>query len=104
MSENKMNIQWYPGHMTKARRAMQEDIKLIDLVIGVGVSSGSAAVNGSVAVIVAKQNVFALIGTPDSNNNYADAAGTKIQADGSVRIPEALRPYMGGKEVLVPKH
>ena len=28
-----MNIQWYPGHMTKARRMMQEDIKLIDLVI-----------------------------------------------------------------------
>ena len=25
-----------------------------------------------------------------------------LQADGSVRIPEALRPYMGGKEVLVP--
>ena len=22
-----MNIQWYPGHMTKAKRAMQEDIK-----------------------------------------------------------------------------
>ena len=28
-----MNIQWYPGHMTKARRMMEEDIKLIDLVI-----------------------------------------------------------------------
>ncbi len=28
-----MNIQWYPGHMTKARRAMKEDIKLIDLII-----------------------------------------------------------------------
>ena len=26
-----------------------------------------------------------------------------LQADGSVRIPEALRPYMGGKEVIVPK-
>ncbi len=25
-----------------------------------------------------------------------------LQADGSVRIPEVLRPYMGGKEVLVP--
>lgn len=25
--------QWYPGHMTKAKRMMQEDIKLIDLVI-----------------------------------------------------------------------
>lgn len=28
-----MQIQWYPGHMTKARRMMEEDIKLIDLVI-----------------------------------------------------------------------
>ena len=28
-----MNIQWYPGHMTKAKRQMQEDIKLIDLII-----------------------------------------------------------------------
>lgn len=28
-----MNIQWYPGHMTKAKRQMQEDIKLIDIII-----------------------------------------------------------------------
>ncbi|HJA93350.1 MAG TPA: ribosome biogenesis GTPase YlqF, partial [Candidatus Eisenbergiella merdipullorum] len=28
-----MNYQWYPGHMTKAKRAMQEDIRLIDLII-----------------------------------------------------------------------
>lgn len=28
-----MQFQWYPGHMTKAKRQMQEDIKLIDLVI-----------------------------------------------------------------------
>ena len=27
------NYQWYPGHMTKAKRMMQEDIKLIDLII-----------------------------------------------------------------------
>lgn len=31
--KNKMNFQWYPGHMTKAMRMMKEDIKLIDLVI-----------------------------------------------------------------------
>lgn len=28
-----MQFQWYPGHMTKAKRQMQEDIKLIDLII-----------------------------------------------------------------------
>ena len=27
-----------------------------------------------------------------------------LQADGSVRIPEVLRPYMGGMEVMVPKN
>ncbi len=27
-----------------------------------------------------------------------------LQEDGSVRIPEVLRPYMGGKEILIPKH
>ena len=28
-----MDINWYPGHMTGARRKMQEDIKLCDIVI-----------------------------------------------------------------------
>ena len=28
-----MHFQWYPGHMTKAKRAMQEDIKLIDVIV-----------------------------------------------------------------------
>jgi len=28
-----MHFQWYPGHMTKARRMMQENIKLIDIVV-----------------------------------------------------------------------
>ena len=26
-----------------------------------------------------------------------------LQADGSIKIPEVLRPYMGGKEILIPK-
>ena len=28
-----MNIQWYPGHMTKAKRMMEENLKLVDVVI-----------------------------------------------------------------------
>ena len=28
-----MHFQWYPGHMTKAKRMMQENIKLIDVII-----------------------------------------------------------------------
>lgn len=32
MQENNMNIQWYPGHMTKTRRQMEADLKLVDAV------------------------------------------------------------------------
>ena len=27
-----MNIQWFPGHMTKAKREMQESLQLVDVV------------------------------------------------------------------------
>ena len=33
MSENKMNINWYPGHMAKTRKQIAEDLKIIDIVI-----------------------------------------------------------------------
>ncbi len=33
MSENKTNINWFPGHMAKTRREMSEKIKLVDMVI-----------------------------------------------------------------------
>lgn len=28
-----MQVQWYPGHMAKAKRAMQDDVKLVDMVV-----------------------------------------------------------------------
>ena len=33
MSETKTNINWFPGHMAKARREMSENIKFVDMVI-----------------------------------------------------------------------
>ena len=35
MNENKTNINWYPGHMAKAKREIQDKISLIDVVIEV---------------------------------------------------------------------
>ena len=32
MEMEKMNIQWYPGHMTKTRRQMEQDLKQVDAV------------------------------------------------------------------------
>ena len=30
--DSKLNIQWYPGHMTKTRRQIEADLKLVDAV------------------------------------------------------------------------
>ena len=35
MNENKTNINWYPGHMTKTKKEIQEKINLIDIVFEV---------------------------------------------------------------------
>ena len=32
MEAERMNIQWYPGHMTKTRRQIEADLKLVDAV------------------------------------------------------------------------
>ena len=32
MEQEKMNIQWYPGHMTKTRRQIEADLKLVDAI------------------------------------------------------------------------
>lgn len=31
--ERRINIHWFPGHMTKAKREMQEKLKMVDMVI-----------------------------------------------------------------------
>ena len=33
--DNNTNINWYPGHMAKAKRLIEDDLKLIDVVIEV---------------------------------------------------------------------
>ena len=32
MQNDQMNVQWYPGHMTKTRRQIEADLKLVDAV------------------------------------------------------------------------
>ena len=38
------------------------------------------------------------------NNTVVAFLENNLQADGSVKIPEVLRPYMGGMEMMVPKN
>ena len=73
MAEN-MNIQWYPGHMTKTRRQMEADLKLVDAVCEIGdaripVASGNPDID---SICGSKPRIVIL-----NRMDLADPAATK---------------------------
>ncbi len=68
-------INWYPGHMTKAKRMMQEDIKLIDLVIELlDARIPMSSRNPDIDVLAGNKSRLILL-------NKADLADDKITAE-----------------------
>ena len=70
-----MNIQWYPGHMTKAKRMMQENMRLIDLVIEI--------VDARLPVSSRNPQIDELVGTKPRLMllNKADIADAKLNKE-----------------------
>ena len=64
-----MQFQWYPGHMTKAKRALQEQLKMIDSPADVEPEALSVADNGGVYFVPA----FAGLGAPWWNDKVRAA-------------------------------
>ena len=70
-----MNVQWYPGHMTKAKREMQEKLNRVDMVIELrDARIPSASKNPMIEELC--QNKPRLIVL--SKKDKADAAATKL--------------------------
>lgn len=66
-----MNYQWYPGHMTKAIRSMQEDIKLIDLVVEiVDARIPMSSRNPEIDKLGAGKGRLILLNKSDLSDNY----------------------------------
>ena len=79
--------QWYPGHMTKARRMMQENIKLVDLVIELA----------DARIPVSSRN-------PDIDDLAAGKARILLLGKADLADPvrtEAFRKYYESKGILV---
>ncbi len=73
-----MNIQWYPGHMTKTRRQMEADLGLVDMVAEVidariPVSSRNPDID---AIVGAKPRLIIL-----NRADQADPAGNRAWGD-----------------------
>ncbi len=74
MQQDKMNIQWYPGHMTKTRRQIEADLKQVDAVCEiVDARIPSASRNPDIDTICAGKPRIVILNRMD----LADPAATK---------------------------
>lgn len=74
MEQDKMNIQWYPGHMTKTRRQIEADLKQVDAVCEI--------VDARIPVSSRNPDIDAICGNKPrivilNRMDLADPAGTK---------------------------
>ena len=78
MEDRQMNIQWYPGHMTKTRRQIETDLKLVDAVCEIvdariPISSRNPDID---SICAGKPRLIIL-----NRMDLADSAATKIKND-----------------------
>ena len=84
MSENKTNLNWYPGHMTKARREMEEKIKLVDMVIELrDARAPLSSINPVLAEISGNKPKLIVLAKKDKADNEVTTSWIKqLESDG----------------------
>ena len=72
MDENKMNINWFPGHMAKAIRQIKERINLVDMIIEIcDARAPKASVNPIVQELISNKFYLKLLTKMDlADPNY----------------------------------
>ena len=103
MNENKLNINWYPGHMLKTKKQIIEDLKLIDVVVEIlDARIPVASQNPDIREIIANKKRVIVLNKCDLANetetknwlNYFKSQGIKaIATDSNIGngIKETLR-------------
>lgn len=75
MADDKIRIQWFPGHMTKAKREMQEKLNMVDMVIELrDARIPSASKNPMIEELCQNKSRLIVL----SKKDKADAAATKL--------------------------
>ncbi len=76
--EEQLNIQWYPGHMTKTRRQMEQDLKLVDAVCEIlDARIPCSSRNPDIAAICGNKPRLVILNRMD----MADPSKTKVWCD-----------------------
>lgn len=82
-----LNIQWYPGHMTKAKRKIQEDLKLVDVVIElVDARIPMSSRNPDVDEIVGGKPRIILLNKSDLADEQANKVWMRYYSDNNTKV------------------
>ena len=82
-----MNIQWYPGHMTRAKRKIAEDLKLVDVVIElVDARIPMSSRNPDVDQIVGGKPRIIILNKSDLSDEYANRLWIKYYTANNTRV------------------
>lgn len=97
-----MSINWYPGHMAKARREMKENLSLVDAVVEVlDARAPLATRNPDIDMLVGKKPRVCILNKSDlANPDITKAWAERMKADGHFAIPFAASKS-GGKDALI---
>ena len=101
------NIQWFPGHMAKAVRMMEENLTLCDAVVFVlDARAPASSYNPRLAQLAGQKPVLYLLNKGDLADGGADLAVTSLKNCGKAALkvaasaPSSARPLAAAMEAL----
>ena len=95
---NKTNINWFPGHMAKTRKQIEEDLKLVDLVVEIlDARIPIASQNPLVADIIKNKKKVVVLNKSDLSDEKENQKWIKYFADKN--IPAVLTDSNSGKGI-----
>ena len=102
MDENKITINWYPGHMAKARRELAESLKLIDVVVEiVDARAPAASRNPDFDDLFASKSRVVLLNKSDLADPSVSKAWMKEYRTKGISAGEIVSTSNSGKALAV---
>lgn len=102
MDENKITINWYPGHMAKARRELAESLKLIDVIVEiVDARAPAASRNPDFDDLFASKSRVVLLNKSDLADPSASKAWMKEYRTKGISAGEIVSTSNSGKAQAV---
>ncbi|MBR6034164.1 MAG: ribosome biogenesis GTPase YlqF [Clostridia bacterium] len=102
MEENKTNINWYPGHMAKTKKQIQDDLKLVDVVIEIlDARAPKSSQNPDMAKIIDGKKRIVILNKSDlSDENENKRWQSYFNTKNTIAIIANCNTGTGTKEVI----